>query len=329
MLYFIHPLLFWLAPLVVLPLVLERSQRHRYSWLAMLPPDALSRATAILLKLLAALALAFILLGLAVPMTPERHIEKIGVGAQIALVLDRSASMDEPFSGAGQSGRVGETKSAAASRLLTEFIEKRNNDMIGLITFSNSAMHVLPLTDNREAVRAAIEATAGNALFQTNIGSGLTSGAGLFDSVPNSGSRAIVLISDGAGRIGADVQQKIRDWFNRLDIGLYWIVLKQPGGISIFDTDYKPPENQPLPPTLELYDYFKTMKTPFYAYEADDQSSLARAINDIDQKEKKPIVYLEKIPGTNYARTCFALATLMVALLLGIKYLEIRTWRSA
>lgn len=326
---FMNPLFLWLLPLALLPLLLERTHTRSYSWVAMLPSDPLSNIVSIFLKLLAVVALLFILLGLASPQTPEEQVEKIGVGAQIALVLDRSASMDDPFSGAGQGGRVGETKSGAASRLLTQFINERDNDMIGLVTFSNSAMHVLPLTDNREAILAAVRATAGTALFQTNIGSGLTSGVSLFDKVPNSGSRAIILVSDGAGRMGADVQQKIRDWLDRMEVGLYWIVLKQPGGLSIFDTEYKPPEDEALPAVIELNEFFKTLKTPFNAYEADDPSSLARAIEDINQKEKKPITYLEKIPGTNYTRHCFAIAALMIALLLGVKYLEVRTWHSA
>lgn len=323
---FANPLVLWLLPLALLPLLLERTHSRSYSWVAMLPSDPLSNVLAIFLKLLAVTALTFILLGLASPQTPEQKVEKIGVGAQIALVLDRSASMDDAFSGAGQGGRVGETKSAAASRLIRDFIKERDNDLIGLITFSNSAMHVLPLTDNREAVLAAVKATAGNALFQTNIGSGLSSGAGLFEQIPNSGSRAIILVSDGAGRVSADVQQKVRDWLDRMDIGLYWIVLKQPGGLSIFDTEYKAPEDQALPPVIELYEFFKTLKTSFNAYEADDPSSLAKAIDDINQKEKKPISYLEKIPGKNYTQHCFIIAALMIALLLGVKYLEVRTW---
>ena len=184
---FANPYVLWLLPLAILPLLLERTHSRSYSWVDMLPGDPLSDILAIFLKLLAVIALLFIVLGLASPQTPEQHIEKTGMGAQIALVLDRSASMDDPFSGAGQGGRVGETKSAAASRLLTDFIKERDNDLIGLITFSNSAMHVLPLTDNREAELAAVRATAGTALFQTNIGSGLSSGAGLFEKMPNPG----------------------------------------------------------------------------------------------------------------------------------------------
>lgn len=324
---FEYPWLLLLLPLAALPLLLERSHGRSYSWLDILPHDPLSTLMGILLKVLASLALLFIILGFARPHTEPQEIARIGQGAQIALVIDRSASMDDPFSGGAATGRVGETKSVAASRLITQFISERQNDMFGMITFSNSAMYVLPLSENREAILAAVKATAGNALFQTNIGSGLTSGAALFEKVPDSGSRAMILLSDGAGRVGADVQQKFRDWADRLHITLYWIVLRQPGGLSIFDKNFVPKEDAPLPPEIELYEYFKTLKSPFHAYEADDPKSLGLAMEDINQKEKKPIRYLEKIPGKAYDGWCYLIAAIMVGVLLGVKYLEIRTWR--
>ncbi len=329
---FSHPWLLWLLPLALLPLVFQRAHSKNYSWLDMLPADPLSDLIGLILKILAVLILIFIVLGISAPHSNQQLVERIGVGAQIALVLDRSASMDDPFSGTSASGStdstIGETKSAAASRLITKFVQSRQNDMLGMITFSNSAMYVLPLTENKEAAIAAVRATAGNALFQTNIGSGLTSAAGLFDKVPDSGSRAVVLLSDGAGRIDANTQQKIKDWYDRMHLSLYWIVLKQPGGLSIFNENYVPQEDQPLPPEIELHEFFKTFKTPFNAYEAENPKTLQLAIDDINRKEKKPIKYMEKIPGKDFSNICFMIAAIMIVLLLGVKYLEVKTWKS-
>lgn len=326
---FSHPWLLWLLPLVVLPLLLQRAHAKHYSWVDMLPADPLSDLISLLLKVLAVLTLVFIIVGLAAPHTNEQKVERIGVGAQIALVLDRSASMDDPFSGGGTgngNATVGETKSVAAARLITDFVKSRQQDMFGMITFSNSAMYVLPLSENKKAIIAAVQATGGNALFQTNIGSGLTSGAALFDKIPDSGSRAMILLSDGAGRMDANTQQKIKDWFDRLHISLYWIVLRQPGGLSIFDTKYIRPENAALPAEVELNDFFSTLRSPFKAYEAEDPKSLLLAMNDINNREKKAIKYFEKIPGREYSNICFIIAALMISLLLGVKYLEVKTW---
>ncbi len=325
---FNYPWVLWLLPLALLPILLERSHSRTYSWLSMLPPDPLSSLIGLLLKILASVALLAIILGLAGPHSLEQQEERVGIGAQIGLVLDRSASMDDPFAG-GVDGRVGETKSVAAARLMTDFVNKRTNDMMGVITFSNSAMYVLPLTENKEAVLAAIKATAGNSLFQTNIGGGLTSAVGLFEKVPDSGSRVIILISDGAGRVSDEIQQKLRDWLQRYNITLYWIVLRQPGGVTIFDPKYDSSYQEALPTEVLLYQYFQTLQTPFSAYEASDPKSLAAAIADINRKEKKPIKYMEKIPGKDFTRICYLLAALMIALLLAVRYLEVKTWRSA
>ena len=324
---FVHPLVLWLLPLALLPILLERSNTRTYSWVDMLPPDPLSNLIGLLLKILAAISLFCIILGLAGPQSLEQKVERIGIGAQIGMVIDRSASMDDPFSGGTAEGRVGETKSVAAARLMTDFVNTRKNDMTGVITFSNSAMYVLPLTESREAILAAIKATAGNSLFQTNIGGGLTSAVGLFEKVPDSGSRAIILISDGAGRVSAEVQQKLRDWLQRYNISLYWIVLRQPGGVTIFDPKYEVHYEAALPTEVELYYYFKLLRSPFHAYEAEDPKSLAAAIADINQKEKKPIKYMEKIPGHDFTQLCYLIAALMIALLLSVKYLELRTWK--
>jgi mxaC protein len=319
------PWVLWFLPLAFIPLIFKETSLQYYSWNEMIPKDRLSSIIAIILKFIATLILITIIVGLSGPHSQQREIEKTGIGAQIGLVLDRSASMDDPFAGNDQS-KVGEMKSAAAARLITDFVNSRKNDMMGMVSFSNSAMYVLPLTDNKNAIIAAVRATAGNALFQTNIGSGLTTGAELFNKVPDSGSRAVILLSDGAGRIDAATQEKIKDWFGRLKISLYWIVLRQPGGISIFNTSFKVRDDDALPPQIELNEFFKSLNSPFQAYEAEDPKTLQKAIEDINQKEKKPIKYFEKIPGQDYSTHCFVTAALLMIALLTLKLIEVRSW---
>ena len=319
------PWVLWFLPLAFIPLIFKETSLQYYSWNEMIPKDRLSRIISIILKFIATLILITIIVGLSGPHSQQREIEKTGIGAQIGLVLDRSASMDDPFAGNDQT-KVGEIKSAAAARLIIEFVQSRANDMIGMVTFSNSAMYVLPLTDNKNAIISAVRATAGNALFQTNIGSGLTTGAELFNKVPDSGSRAVILLSDGGGRIDAATQEKIKDWFGRLKISLYWIVLRQPGGMSIFNTSFKPSDDDPLPPQIELNEFFKSLNSPFQAYEAEDPKTLQKAIEDINQKERKPIKYFEKIPGQDYSTHCFITAALLMIALLILKLIEVRSW---
>jgi len=293
----------------------------------MLHTDLVSRIISLFFKIVSTVIIMLIILTLSEPYADQKTILKKGKGAQIGLVLDRSASMDDPFSGGENNNPIGETKSAAASRLIVDFFNSRTDDMVGVVTFSNSAMFILPLTHNKEAIKAAVNATAGNALFQTNIGAGLTSSAELFTSIENSGSRAVILLSDGAGRIDAKTQQKIKDWFNKYQIGLYWIVLRQPGGISIFEEDVPLHQDYQLPPQVELYEFFKSFKSPFQAYEAEDPKSLERAIKDINLKEKKPIIYEEKVPGEKYAPKLLIIAIILSLMLLFLKFVEVKSLR--
>ena len=301
--YFLNPLYLLFIPLILVPFLFKMISKNYYSWNELIPYDSSSSLLTLLIKLFNGLIILCLVFYFASPQSPQQVITKVGIGSQIGLVLDRSASMDDPFSGSETGAEDG---------------------MIGVITFSNSAMFVLPLTQNKDAVTGAVNATAGNALFQTNIGAGLSSVSELFAKVEDSGSRAVILLSDGAGRIDAPTQQKIRDWFDRFDIGLYWIVLRQPGGISIFDEDFKHIDDTQLPPQIELFDYFKTFRSPFQAYEAEDPESLEKAIKDINLKEKKQIFYDEVIPGKNYSLHMLLAAFFMTFLLFLLKLIELK-----
>lgn len=324
---FVYPLFLILLPLSLIPFFVNQTSKNIYSWSEMLHTDLVSRIISLFFKIVSTVIIMLIILTLSEPYADQKTILKKGKGAQIGLVLDRSASMDDPFSGGENNNPVGETKSAAASRLIVDFFNSRTDDMVGVVTFSNSAMFILPLTHNKEAIKAAVNATAGNALFQTNIGAGLTSSAELFTSIENSGSRAVILLSDGAGRIDAKTQQKIKDWFNKYQIGLYWIVLRQPGGISIFEEDVPLHQDYQLPPQVELYEFFKSFKSPFQAYEAEDPKSLERAIKDINLKEKKPIIYEEKVPGEKYTPKLLIIAIILSLMLLFLKFVEVKSLR--
>ena len=326
---FVHPWALLFLPLSLVPLWLNKQDGRIYSWLALAPVDRVSDIASLLLRYLSVAIIACMVIALAAPQGRITQIERIGRGAQIVLVIDRSASMDDPFAGAGIDGRVGETKSGAAKRLITQFVDARKDDMVGIVTFSNSAMHVIPLTQSREAIHAAIAAAGGSGLLQTNIGAGVTTGVTMFEQMPDSGSRAIVLLSDGAGRISSKAKQKISDWIARQHVNLYWIVLRQPDGISIFNPKYQGITDAEEPAEIELHKFFQTLQTKYQAYEAEDPKTLQSAIQDINLRERKPIRYMEKIPGRDLSPLLILSAVCLIALLLLIKLLGINAWKQA
>lgn len=321
-----HPWALLLLPVIAVPFWLKTHQGQMYSWLDVLPADRFSDWANLAVKAVTALLLACIVLALAAPQGPDQKVHKVGRGAQTVFVVDRSVSMDQPF--AGTAGHAAEIKSAAARRLITQFIDSRPDDMMGVVAFTNSALYGVKITQNRTAIHAAINAATSAGINQTNIGAGLTEAAGLFDAIQSSGSRAIILLSDGAGKLSPRVKQKVREALVSKGLSLYWIVLREPNDISIFTKDQHFAEGAE-PPAVELDNFFKSIRFKYRAYEADNPLALQAAIQDIDAREKNLIQYTETVPGRDYSKG-FILAALVLALvILVVKNLRVHSWETA
>jgi hypothetical protein len=319
----LNPWALLLLPIVALPFLLKSNQGQTYSWLAIAPKDKVSDIANLILKLITALLFLVVVLALAGPRGADQAITKSGRGAQTVMVIDRSVSMEHPFAGDAINGHAGEVKSAAARRLLTQFVDSRPDDMVGVVGFTNSALYGIKITTNRDAIYSAIDAATSSGVNQTNIGAGVTQGASLFDHIENSGSRAIILLSDGAGKISPRVKKRMKEELESKKISFYWIVLREPGGVSIFTKNTYAKGREPAP--IELDHYFKSIKVKYKAYEADNPATLQSAIQDINDREKKKIQYSVTIAGRDYARPLIILALLLSVLILVSKNLRVST----
>jgi len=96
---FVNTWVLLLLPLSLIPLLIKQKNTNIYTWNEMFPADPLSRVIGLLLKILGVLIIIFIIITISEPFSNQSTVTKIGKGAQIGLVLDRSASMDDPFSG--------------------------------------------------------------------------------------------------------------------------------------------------------------------------------------------------------------------------------------
>ncbi len=309
----------------VLPLIVRHQQPMGYSWVALLPDDKPSHMLDWAIRGMTAAALLCIALGVAGPHSRERQIEKIGTGAHIVLLLDRSASMNENFAGRYLGGRSSETKGQIARNLLMEFVDARQSDLFSMVSFSTSPIYTLPLTQDREAIKAAIQAANTRGRGITNIASGLSMALTFFNDQPMTGSRIVLLVSDGAAKIDPGTQTQLRQWFYQNQVTLYWIYLRNQYSASLSVPPKNPNEN--TSPEYFLHEYFKGMDIPYYAYEAENPQALAQAITDIGQLESKPIRYFESIPRSDLSVYCYASAALLVFVLLLCKALEIDKWR--
>lgn len=316
----LNPWALLLLPLALLPFWLKGHQGQVYTWLEMMPEDKLSDRLNLAIKVITSLLLVCIVFALANPHGREEKVQKVGKGAQTVMVIDRSVSMDHPFVG-DNSGNVAEIKSVAARRIITQFIDSRPDDMMGVVGFTNSALYGVKITTNRDAIHSAIIAATSPSLNQTNIGAGLTEGVGLFDRIENSGSRAIILLSDGAGKLSPRVKFLLGKRLKERKLSIYWIMLREPGEPSIFTKDVYAEDR--VPNSIVLHKYFQALGLKYNAYEAEDAESLQSAIRDIDSREKKTIKYTETIAGYDYSRVFIIIALVLGLLLLAIKNLRV------
>ncbi|WP_031432535.1 vWA domain-containing protein [Methylomarinum vadi] len=321
----VHPWVLSALLLTLLPLFNNGVTIRRYANAALLPEDWPSTLYSLLLKALAMSVMAALILGIAGLYRGEHWIERVGHGANIVMLFDRSSSMDQTFAGRAPGGGE-EAKASAAKRLLLDFIARRPHDRVGVASYSTSPLLVMPLTENKDAVAAAISATDKPGLAYTNIAKGLGMALSFYREQPETtGSKIILLVSDGAAAIDADNERKLRQWFAEQPLRLYWIFLRGKNSPGIFEQPEDPrDDNAQSRPERYLHLFFKSLGIPYQAYQAESPDAMRDAVAEIDRLENLPLHYREKIPREDLSGTCYGAAALLLALLLGLKLCEAR-----
>jgi mxaC protein len=303
-----------LLPLASLPWLARTLRRSGHPRLDSLPDDPLSRIISLGLRAAGAVAFAALSLGLAGLHLPGGHVERLGTGANIALVIDRSSSMDYSF--ADSAGGDQESKAQVARRLLTSFVARRPHDRLGVALFSTSPILAVPLTDRREVVKAAIAAIDEPGLSQTNVGRGLAMGFDMLGRDEATASRAVLLVSDGAAVIAPEVQQLLTTEAARNRVSLYWLYIRSAGSPSIFDPPSPGQVDSPvLRPERHLHLFLQRLGVPYRAFEAESPEAVEDAIAEIDRLESRPILYREATPRRDLATWCWGLAAMLLGLL--------------
>lgn len=322
MIAFAQPWALAALPLAALPLVTRWLQPSAMPRLDLRPLDGASRLIDRLLTAAGILGIAALVVGLAGPFLKGGTVPYRGQGANLVLLIDRSSSMDDSFAGRAATGAE-ESKSAAARRILQDFIEGRPDDRIGIAAFSTSPLLVLPMTTSRSAIAAAIDAQAEPGLSQTDVGRGLALALDMMADASTVGSRAIVMVSDGAAVIAPDVQQRLRELALEREVNLYWLYLRTEGAKSIFDDGAPGEANTPQTrPEQHLHLFLQRLGVPYSAFEAESPQAVAEAVAEISKMETKPILVDRSIPRRDLAWLSFLLATLAALALSAARWLE-------
>ena len=210
-----------LAPLAVAAWRLLRRGRKagiKFSALGRVAPGSAGwRAkTAAATPFILLLGLALLVVASARPRTSLAREKKSVDAIAIAMTVDVSGSMDAlDLTPKGERFSRDTTRLAVVKKLFAEFVSKRPDDLIGLVTFGGFASTRCPLTADHEALLQVLGGVQipsiavderGNAISgeeqRTAIGDGLaTALARLKDAKPK--TKIVILLSDGVSNAGA------------------------------------------------------------------------------------------------------------------------------
>jgi len=313
----------YLLPLVLLPWLVKTEGEFQYPSIYMIPEDPFSVWIERIWRISCALLVACLLIAMCKPYLGEQKIDRYGNGAHIMVVLDRSGSMNDDFADRPERGSA--SKMAAARRVLTEFTKNSRQDLIGMITFSTSPMLVASLSHDREAVLSGLSATEVGGMGFTAVDKGLAMALDFFEGQPVTGSRVVLLVSDGAAHLDAKTQDFLRNAFVRQNASLYWIYLRSKNGSSLHEK--LEGDDDQAAPEYALNQYFQTLGVPYHAYMAEDPAQVKLAMQTITKLKNKPVKYQEVIARKDMAHLFYVIALLATVVISGLYLTEVRTWR--
>ncbi|MBM9578064.1 VWA domain-containing protein [Leptospira sp. 201903070] len=223
----------------------------------------------ILLPLFRPIALSFLIVALAGPGKKVTFLpdEKEGVDIMIALDVSGSMSRSRDF--------LPETRLGVSKKLLRRFIEKRQNDRLGLVVFAGAAYLQAPLTGDRESLNEIL----GTIEEETVAEQGTAIGDAIILSTyrlraSRARSRVIVLITDGVSNTGKIDPVTATDLAEHIGAKIYSI------GIGKEDSSYEI--------NFEILQELSA-NTGGQFFRAEDPEEMKQVLASIDSLEKDPL----------------------------------------
>jgi len=230
---FAYPYILFLLVLVV-PLVyygLRKPRRERsiaYSSLAAMESAGLraslwKRYAKLVLRVL---ALALIVLAMARPQTGRSESKIESEGIDIMLLIDTSSSMQaEDFRP--------KNRLFVAKEVVKEFVQRRENDRIGLVVFSAQAITQCPLTIDHDVLDALIDQVDFGMLEDgTAIGVALATACNRLRE-RDTKSRIVILLTDGRNNMGMVAPLTAAEVAKTLGIKVYTIGVGTSGPVPV------------------------------------------------------------------------------------------------
>lgn len=222
------------------------------------PPQGGVRALVFLCALFFWGGCGLIIIALAGPVTIERERVYLTRGLDIMIVLDESPSM-------GAKDFPPENRFQSARRIISSFVEGREHDPVGLVTFGEeAALRVPPTLDYEHFFRTL------NDLFLMDLGDGTAIGMGISVAAlhlrhSTAPGKVIILLTDGENNAGEVLPRTAATIAAKMGIRIYTIGI---GGEGEVPLEYQDPE---------------TGKTYTGTYKSGFDEELLRSIADIGE----------------------------------------------
>ncbi len=182
--------------------------------------------------------------------------------------------------------------------------------------FSTNPIAVVSFTQHDEVVQAAIAAgNVGRGLADTDVYRALHAAIAQFDQRPYTGSRIVMLVSDGGARLAEQEKRRLLADVRRNRVSLAWIYLRSVNSPRL-DV---PGDADAAIPEIALHRFFQSLPGGYRAYEAEDPAALARAVADVGRQQTFPLDYLEEVPRRDFGRAALALGAACCALMAALR----------
>lgn len=282
-----HPHWLILLPAVFIPILRRRPGQTRFSSFLVLPDDRSSRILDWVERILSAIFIGLVVLGLSGPRLTGFSMTQWASGTSLIFVVDQSASMFVPWRG----HRRNPLKIDVAHRAIAAFLEAFPHGQWALVGFGRAPVVYTLRTSDPQRFLQTLSLQRGD-FGDTVIDTALARALAIAD-----GFQAIVLLSDGAGRM--ESPEALARRFREVRKRLYWLVIE--------GSESPEPGMERLMAVLGPWGETVRMKTI---------RDLHRALKTIGLRETRPmgVTRVQNIDGT---RLCYIVA-LGILLALGI-----------
>jgi Ca-activated chloride channel family protein len=284
----------WLIARLVLPRIHRggRTASVRFSTTTILDKLRPSRSLLLRRGILAfrVLIIGLLILAMARPQTGRKQTQVRTEGIDIILVLDTSGSMQALDLDSDRAIERRRNRLQVAQAVVGEFIEKRENDQIGLVVFGSEAFTQCPLTLDHGIIATFLNGIEiGIAGDATAIGSAIGTAVKRLKK-SDAKSKVIILLTDGRSNAGSLSPRKAAEIAKTFGVKIYAIGAGTKGKApflvdSFFGKQVVYQSVEIDEPTLKEV----ATSTNGAYFRAEDKEALAAIYDEIDQLEKTEV----------------------------------------